>query len=173
MRQTSFREFHCSLARALDVVGDWWAPLIVRDLFIGLSRFDELVEDLGISRNLLTDRLKTLVDGGIVETTRYSDHVRRVDYSLTKSGRELATIFMALTAWGDRWQTPPDGPPIRFRHRDHRCQPTVSCSTCGEKIDGGDVSFRPGPGGRVAPGTQLVGARITKPSATASRHTEP
>ena len=60
MRQTSFTEFHCSLARSLEVVGDWWTPLIVRDVAVGLNRFDEMVEDLGISRNLLTKRLADL-----------------------------------------------------------------------------------------------------------------
>jgi DNA-binding HxlR family transcriptional regulator len=160
VRQTSFDEFHCSLARALEAVGDWWSPLIVRDLFVGIHRFDELVEDLGISRNLLTDRLGTLVERGVVRADRYSDHARRVEYTLTESGQELATILMTLTTWGDRWQMPVDGPPIRFRHHKHRCDPRIVCATCGEKIDANDVSFRAGPGGKRAPGTMLIGDRI-------------
>ncbi len=160
MRQTSFRDFHCSLAQALEVVGDWWSPLIVRDLFIGVRRFDELVDDLGISRNLLTDRLRALVEHGVVQTRQYGVHSRRVEYLLTESGRELATVLMALTAWGDRWHTPPHGQPIRFRHRGHRCDPVVSCATCRETIDANEVSFRPGPGGRSAPGTKVIGERI-------------
>jgi DNA-binding HxlR family transcriptional regulator len=160
VRQTSFSNFHCSLARALEAVGDWWSPLILRDLFIGICRFDELVEDLGISRNLLTDRLATLIAHGVVETTRYSDHARRVDYLLTESGKELATVLMALTAWGDRWQTPPDGAPIRFRHKGHRCDPEVVCGTCHEQIAADDITFRPGPGGRLARGTAVIATRI-------------
>jgi DNA-binding HxlR family transcriptional regulator len=160
MRQTSFADFHCSLARTLDAVGDWWAPLILRDLFVGIRRFDELVEDLGISRNLLTDRLANLIEHGVVDTSHYSDHARRVEYHLTESGRELATVLMALTAWGDRWQTPAGGAPIWFRHRDHRCEPQVACGTCHEPIDAADITFRPGPGGRVAKGTALIGSRI-------------
>jgi DNA-binding HxlR family transcriptional regulator len=160
VRQTSFLDFHCSLARALEAVGDWWSPLIVRDLFVGIHRFDELVEDLGISRNLLTDRLATLIERGVVRADRYSDHARRVEYTLTESGRELATILMTLTAWGDRWQTPAGGPPIRFRHHNHRCDPQIVCGTCHEKIDADDVSFRPGPGGTQAPGTMVIAQRI-------------
>ncbi len=160
MRQTSFKNFHCSLARTLDAVGDWWSPLILRDLFVGIRRFDELVEDLGISRNLLVDRLTTLIERGVVSSQRYGSHARRVEYSLTESGRELAVILMTLTTWGDRWQQPLDGPPVRFRHRDHRCDPKIVCGTCGEQIDASEVSFRPGPGGKSAPGTRLIAERI-------------
>jgi DNA-binding HxlR family transcriptional regulator len=160
VRQTSFRDFHCSLARALEVAGDWWSPLIVRDLVVGLHRFDELVEDLGISRNLLTDRLDALVEHGIVTTRPYDGHGRRVEYVLTDAGNELAAVLMALTAWGDRWETPPGGPPIRFHHHGHRCTPAVMCSTCGEPVVVDEITFSPGPGGRVARGTQLIGARL-------------
>src|SRR5262252_9248412 len=116
MRQTSFADMHCSLAHALELVGDWWTPLILRDLFMGLDRFDDLVTDLGISRNLLSTRLAELVAQGVVERQRYSDRPPRDHYRLTRSGRELVPIFAALTAWGDRWATPPFGPPVLFRH---------------------------------------------------------
>lgn len=96
-----------------------------------------------------------------MQSERYGDHAKRVEYSLTKSGLELATVLMTLTAWGDRWHAPEGGPPIRFRHRGHRCDPTsVLSSACHEKIDGSDVSFRPGPGGRAAPGTKLMAERL-------------
>ena len=71
MKRTSFARMHCSLARGLDLIGDWWSPLIVRDLYLGVVRFDDLVEDLGISRNLLTRRLNTLSKSGIVERHAY------------------------------------------------------------------------------------------------------
>jgi DNA-binding HxlR family transcriptional regulator len=162
MRQTSFHDFHCSLARALEVVGDWWSPLIIRDLFVGVSRFDDLVADLGISRNLLSDRLKRLVAADVVSASQYSEHALRMEYSLTASGREFACVLMAMTAWGDRWHAPAAGPPIRFRHRQHRCDPIVSCKMCGEEIDGADVTFQPGPGGKKAIGTAVIADLIRK-----------
>jgi DNA-binding HxlR family transcriptional regulator len=126
----------------------------------GIRRFDELVEDLGISRNMLSDRLATLIDRGVVRSDRYSEHARRVEYTLTKSGLELATILMTLTTWGDRWHAPAGGPPIRFRHHNHRCEPKITCATCGDELDANDVTFRPGPGGRRAPGTKLMAERL-------------
>jgi DNA-binding HxlR family transcriptional regulator len=164
MRQTSFEDFHCSLARALEVVGDWWSPLILRDLAIGVRRFDELIEDLGLSRNLLTDRLTTLVHHGIVERRPIEGHATRVEYVLTIAGHELLNVLMALTAWGDRWRTPEFGPPIEFHHHGHQCLPTVSCQTCGEALDSRAITFRAGPGGRIAPGTMLVGTHMEPPA---------
>jgi DNA-binding HxlR family transcriptional regulator len=160
MRQTSFEDFRCSLARALEAVGDWWSPLIVRDLAVGVRRFDELVEDLGISRNLLTDRLSTLIEHGIVERRALDDHATRVEYVLTESGFELLSILMTLTAWGDKWRPLKSGPPIEFRHHGHRCEPVVSCRTCHEPVDGAEVTFRAGPGGKSGPGTMLLGSRM-------------
>jgi DNA-binding HxlR family transcriptional regulator len=160
MRQTSFADMHCSLAHSLEVVGDWWTPLILRDLFMGLNRFDDLVVDLGISRNLLTTRLDELVGHGIVERQRYSEHPPRDRYGLTPAGRELAPIFAALTAWGDRWATPPGGPPAIFQHRvcGHRFTPRVACSQCGEPVAADELEVLPGPGARSAPGTLLYGS---------------
>src|SRR3981189_3376004 len=103
MRQTSFSTMHCSMARSLEVVGDWWTPLILRDLYLGLKRFDELAEDLEISRNLLSPRLKALVDNGLAERRPYQQHPPRDEYALTESGRDLVPVLMGLTAWGDRW----------------------------------------------------------------------
>lgn len=162
MRQTSFAAFHCSLARSLEVVGDWWSPLILRDLFLGLDRFEELVQDLGISRNLLADRLETLVAGGVVERTPYQDRPVRHRYALTEAGRDLVPVLLALTAWGDRWAVPEGGPPLRVRH--DRCGtvavPAVACGHCGEPLTADDVTALPGPGGRAAPGTALLPAAL-------------
>jgi DNA-binding HxlR family transcriptional regulator len=162
MHRTSFAEFHCSLARTLQVMGEWWTPLILRDLYLGLDRFEDLAVDLGISRNLLTTRLNDLVENGLVSRERYSDRPPRDRYVLTEPARELTPILSALTAWGDRWQTPPDGPPVRFRHDGHRCAPTVTCSTCGEAITADTLEVLAGPGGRSAPGTLLVGQRLRR-----------
>lgn len=164
MRQSSFSDMHCSLARSLELVGDWWSPLILRDLIFGPRRFDELATDLGISRNLLASRLSWLVDSAIVTRTPYQGRPPRFSYALSDSGRELAPVLMALTAWGDRWATPEGGPPVTYRHRD--CggvfTPTVSCSACGRPIEADDVDILPGPGGRQGPGTQLAGDFITQ-----------
>jgi DNA-binding HxlR family transcriptional regulator len=165
MRQTSFAEFHCSLARSVEVVGDWWAPLIIRDVALGLTRFDELVEDLGISRNLLTTRLEDLEANGILERRQYHERPPRYAYRLTRAGVELLPILMSLTAWGDRWFPPAGGQPVRFEHRTcgHEFTPVESCSECGEPIKAGDVMPRPGPGlaaARGARGTRLAADRI-------------
>jgi DNA-binding HxlR family transcriptional regulator len=164
MRQTSFGEFHCSLARSLEVVGDWWTPLIVRDVAVGLNRFDEIVEDLGISRNLLATRLEDLEGNGILQRRQYHERPPRFEYTLTKAGEELIPILMALTTWGDRWFTPPGGAPVRFQHLacGHTFTPKVSCSACGAPIRGDDVIPRPGPGSVSAPGTRLVPERLRR-----------
>lgn len=149
----------CSLARTLELIGDWWSPLIIRDLFLGITRFDDLAEDLGVSRNLLTKRLKTLVANGIVERTAYQLRPTRYEYRLTEAGRDLRPAILALTAWGDRWAAPVEGRPMLFVHKTcgHSFRPRVTCSECGEVIHGDDVMVVPGPGGAARPGTMLVG----------------
>lgn len=150
------------MARSLEVVGDWWTPLIIRDLYLGLSRFEELASDLEISRNLLSTRLNALVENGIVERRPYSEHPPRDEYSLTEAGRDLVPVLIALTAWGDRWFAPKQGPPVRFRHRDcgEVFVPQVHCSRCNEPVTASNVDVLPGPGGRAGPGTRLVAERL-------------
>ena len=156
MRQTSFASMACSMARSLELIGDWWTPLIIRDLHLGVDRFDSLAEDLGISRNLLTKRLAHLTEHAIVTRHRYSEHPPRDRYVLTEAGQALMPVLMALTAWGDRWAATGDGPPMLFRHRGHACTLTVSCATCGEPVRPGEVTVVPGPGARKGPGTSLL-----------------
>ena len=151
---------HCSLARALEVAGDWWTPLILRDVWLGVDRFTDLAEDLGLSRNLLTERLAGLVSNGILQRERYCERPPRDRYTLTESGRQLIPILVALTAWGDRWQAPEGGPPIQFRHGDHDAVPVVACAECGSQVTTTDLTARPGPGGRRAPGTMLSAERL-------------
>jgi DNA-binding HxlR family transcriptional regulator len=158
VRQTSFAQMQCSMARSLELIGDWWTPLIIRDLQLGVDRFDALAEDLGISRNLLAARLAHLTEHGIVVRRRYSEHPPRDRYLLTEAGQALVPVLWALTAWGDRWATPQGGPPLVFRHRrcGHRFTPTISCDACGQPIDPGEVQALPGPGARTGPGTRLL-----------------
>jgi DNA-binding HxlR family transcriptional regulator len=163
MRQTSFSSMQCSIARSLEVIGDWWTPLIIRDLYYGISRFDDLVEDLTISRNLLSARLTHLVKHGIVYRRPYSEHPARHEYLLTDSGRELMPVLTALMGWGDRWATPEGGPPVVLEHRScgHRFTPVVSCDACGEPVRPGEFDALPGPGGRPSPGTRIVAGLIS------------
>jgi DNA-binding HxlR family transcriptional regulator len=164
MRQTSFATMHCSLARSLEVIGDWWSPLILRDLSYGPLRFDDLAEDLGISRTLLTARLKALEENGIVRRVAYQEHPPRYDYDLSEAGREVIPVLMALTAWGDRWTSPEGGSPVTYTHRD--CQneiaPTVSCPSCREPITIDDVDVATGPGHLPERGTARVAEFIAR-----------
>jgi DNA-binding HxlR family transcriptional regulator len=103
MLRRDYEGQNCSIARALEVVGERWTLLIVRDVFLGLRRFDELQENLGIARNVLTDRLNRLVDEGILERARYSERPERYEYRLTDRGRELNVALTALRQWGDKY----------------------------------------------------------------------
>ena len=162
MERTSFAHMKCSLARGLDMIGDWWSPLIIRDLFLNITRFDELVEDLGISRNLLTRRLKFLVTNGVIERVSYQQRPVRYAYRLTEAGRDLIPAILALSAWGDRWARPREGSPILFVHQScgHLFEPKVVCSACVEELSAETVKAIPGPGGAARPGTMLVAKRL-------------
>jgi DNA-binding HxlR family transcriptional regulator len=142
-RRTSVAHFPCSIARTLDVVGDWWTLLVVRDVSLGLHRFDQIQENLGIARNVLTERLHHLVDEGILRREPYQEHPERFEYRLTSKGDDLFGILMALWAWGDEHEAGPEGPPLALFHRPstaaegergHVCHPQVVCSTCGERL---------------------------------------
>jgi DNA-binding HxlR family transcriptional regulator len=157
------------MARALDVIGDPWTPLVLRDLYLGLARFDDLAADLGVARNLLARRLDHLVERGVVERHSYQQHPPRYDYRLTASGREVVPILMALTAWGDRWVGPQAGPPIQFQHACGAIvEPALTCPACREPFAVTTVTPLPGPGHKSAPGTRLIGATGWKPSRPAS-----
>ncbi|MDY7099987.1 MAG: helix-turn-helix domain-containing protein [Actinomycetota bacterium] len=151
MRRTSFEEMHCSVAQTLEVVGEWWTLLIVRDLLLGVTRFDTFQERLGISRNILADRLETLVAHDIVEKVPYQERPVRYDYRLTAKGRDLWTVVTALREWGDRWVAP-DGPPAEMVHRTcgHVAHVDPRCDHCGEPLTGA-VTMRPGPGAGADP----------------------
>src|SRR3954454_16966254 len=94
---------NCSIARALEVVGERWTLLIIRDVFLGLRRFDVLQQSLGIARNVLADRLNRLVEEGVLERVRYSERPERFEYRLTRKGRELNIALTGLRQWGDKY----------------------------------------------------------------------
>src|ERR1022692_4031294 len=96
MRRTSFEEMNCSVAQTLEVVGDWWTMLIVRDCFLGITRFEAFSERLGIARNILTDRLQHLVEHGVLTRVAYQDRPARYDYRLTDKGRDLWLVLHGL-----------------------------------------------------------------------------
>jgi DNA-binding HxlR family transcriptional regulator len=162
MRKTSFADFQCSLARGLDRMGDWWSPLIIRDLYAGVVRFDELVEDLGISRNLLTRRLDALVARKLVERRIYRRRPTRYKYTLSAAGKDLVPVILALTSWGDRWAQPKEGPPIEFVHKacGAKFRPHITCSACAERIEADDVKLVAGPGGAAKRGTRVLARKL-------------
>jgi len=137
----------CSMARSLAVVGDRWTLLIVRDLVLGLSRFDEILENLGVASNVLTDRLNRLVDEDIAERVRYSERPERFEYRLTPKGRELGLVLLALMQWGDRHISAK--PPLIARRRSDRSRVKVALvATDGSPVKPGDLELVPGPGAR-------------------------
>ena len=113
MRRKSYAEMNCSVARALDVVGDPWTLLIVRDLFWGYHRFEEIQNRLGIARNTLTDRLSLLVEHDVAERAAYQDNPERFEYLLTPKGRALESVIVALLTWGDEWSGI-ENPPVHL-----------------------------------------------------------
>ncbi len=163
MRRTSFADMSCSIARTLEVIGDWWTPLILRDVYLGLTRFDQMQRNLGLSRKVLAARLDALVDDRLLERRAYQERPVRHEYVLTDKGRDLAPVLMALMAWGDRWTAGDAGPPMRLRHDScgEWTTPTITCSECGEPLTADEVTVAPGPGGRVGPGTREIAAAFS------------
>jgi DNA-binding HxlR family transcriptional regulator len=125
----------CSVARTLDIVGEKWALLAVREVFLGNRRFDEMVRRTGAPRDTLAARLRTLVGAGILERRRYSEHPARFEYWLTDAGRDLYPVILTLMRWGDRYLAGDDGPPIVLEHNcGHRLAAQLTCEACGEPL---------------------------------------
>jgi DNA-binding HxlR family transcriptional regulator len=137
----------CSIAGALELVGERWTLLVLRDAFLGVRRFDDFQRSLGIARNVLQARLERLVEEGILERRRYQERPPRFEYRLTEKGVDLWPVTVALMKWGDR-HLYPDGAPVVIEHRG--CGGEVDdrriCTRCGELLEARDVRPRPGPG---------------------------
>ena len=148
MRKASFADMHCSIAQSLEIVGEWWTLLILRDAFLGVRRFEDFVERLGISRNVLTNRLDTLVATGILERRPYDEARGRHEYVLTDKGRALWPVMTALRQWGDEWIYGDGNEPLLIEHRScgHVTTGQMTCSACGEALDVRSVRAVPGPG---------------------------
>jgi DNA-binding HxlR family transcriptional regulator len=115
MRRASFRHLNCSVAQTLEVVGDWWSLLVVRDVFFGVTRFDDIQRRLGIARNTLTDRLEWLCQHGVLTRVPYGESGNRFEYQLTEKGRDLQPVLLAMVAWGDKWgEATAEHPPLRL-----------------------------------------------------------
>lgn len=155
VRRTSFEDMNCSIARTLEVVGEWWSLLIVRDATLGVRRFDDFQQRLGISRNILTQRLNRLVEQGVLERVPYQDNPPRHEYRLTEKGRDLWVVLTAMREWGDKWAPLPDGPAAELVHLrcGHRTHLVPTCAACGEVLVRDEVRAVPGPGsdGTVLP----------------------
>lgn len=149
-KRTSFADMNCSLARALDVVGEWWSLLVVREVYFGRRSFTEIRETLGIARNILSDRLGALVAGGVLERTAVGPDRRRTEYHLTDKGRDLVPVLVMLMQWGDRWEDDGEGPPIVLTHRETGAdlEPVLVDAASGRVIDPGSIRLRRGPGFR-------------------------
>jgi DNA-binding HxlR family transcriptional regulator len=126
---------HCSIAGALEVVGEKWSLLVVRELFLGVRRFSEIAVNTGAPRDILTTRLRRLEDVGVVERKEYSDRPPRYEYRLTGAGRDLLPVILTLKQWGDRHVSGEVLPPVYV----HRCgatfEPRMDCAACGEPGD--------------------------------------
>jgi DNA-binding HxlR family transcriptional regulator len=148
MQRTDFGEMACSIARTLDVIGEPWSPLVLRNIYVGITRFDQLQQTLGISRKVLTERLKWLVERGVLERHEYSSRPPRYEYALTQMGTELCDLLLVMVRWGDRWLAGEAGPPVLYRH--HACgqisHVELTCSVCGQQMRATDVDVLPGPG---------------------------
>jgi DNA-binding HxlR family transcriptional regulator len=137
----------CSIARALEVIGDRWTILILRDAFRGIRRFDELRRDLDIARPVLADRLRKLVDNGVLQKVPYQAHPPRFEYRLTPMGIELSPALVALMRWGDKFLSD-GGPPTLLVHEPcgHDLEQGFWCPTCRQTFSPTAIASRPGPG---------------------------
>lgn len=148
MRRTSFAKMSCSIARTLEVVGDWWTLLIVREAFFGSRRFGEFEKNLGIAPNVLTQRLGKLVEDGIlvVETTSASG--KALSYRLSPKGRDLFPVLVAMLQWGDKHASAPKGAPVRIveRRNGQEIAPMQLRSASGDELTVSEVMPVAGPG---------------------------
>lgn len=168
MPRQSLSDIACSIARTTDLIGERWTLLVLRDLFAGLSRFEDLRRDLGIATNVLTDRLNTLERGGLIARRRYQTKPPRDEYTLTEKGRDLYPVITTIVAWGDKWLADADGPPAVIMHSDcgRAATAVVVCDNCSQPLNSENSYAVKGPGGRQGPGTALISTYFADPPAT-------
>ncbi|MFZ1155838.1 MAG: helix-turn-helix domain-containing protein [Solirubrobacteraceae bacterium] len=145
MKRSTLSHHPCSIARTLDIVGEWWTPLVLRDIAYGIQRFGEIQEDLGISANILSDRLEALLSDGLLETHVYQQRPQRHEYRLTEKGAELIPALLALMQWGDRWTWQGGHGPVRIVHEqcEHEVRVELRCSHCEREALPGELRAKP------------------------------
>ena len=160
MERKQFDKAPCSIARSLDVVGDWWTPLIVRECLYGMRRFDQMQRWLGIGRNILTRRLSALVEAGVLEKRRYQERPPRYEYHLTDMGYDAAKVLVAMMPFGEAWFFEPDRAPIRLYDRatGREVRPELVDAHTGRPIDPRELF--PGPGPTFPPDESVRRARF-------------
>lgn len=152
MKNSLFKSQLCSVARSLEIVGEWWTLLIVREAFFGVRRFNEFQKKLGIARNVLSERLTKLVEAGIMERHPASGRGNPLDYELTEMGHDLFPTVVALMQWGDRWISGPGGEPITLIEREsgEAIGRVQALGVHGKPLGLGDIRIAPGPGANGA-----------------------
>lgn len=149
MTRPQLDEMNCAIARTLDVIGDRWTGLILRDVSLGITRFDAIQRDLGISRRVLSERLAAMVEHGILQRVAYQTGPARYDYFPTEKGADLGLVLLAMQAWGNRWLFEDEEVPLLLRHAPcgNEVSPLIACPECGEELRPQDIVPVPGPGG--------------------------
>lgn len=162
MPKQSLANIACSIARSLDVVGERWTLLIVRDLFVGMSRFEDIRRDLGVAPNVLAARLNNLERHGIVQRRKYQTAPARYGYGLTAKGLDLHAVIVTLLAWGDKWLSA--DPPVVMVHNDCGQATTARtvCARCGGELTAANTSSQVGPGADPGLGTAVIGNFLLK-----------
>jgi DNA-binding HxlR family transcriptional regulator len=161
-RTADYTNERCSVAATLEVVGDPWTLLILRDAFTGVKRFEQWQERLGVARNVLAARLKTLVANGVMETRRYSERPPRHEYWLTQKGLALSPVLLTMAEWGDQHVYGRDKSPVMFRHKGCGCafHPVLACEECGEVVQRRDLERAPQEDQMPTVGEALEASRI-------------
>jgi DNA-binding HxlR family transcriptional regulator len=143
MRHDALANMPCAIARSMAVLGERWTIVILRSAFTGARRFEDYQSSTGIARNILADRLKTLVEHGILERRPYAEHPGRTlyEYRLTEKGFDLYPVLLSLMQWGNKYGGFDDGPPMELEHRTcgHVTTPQLVCSECGEPLHAREV----------------------------------
>ncbi|MEQ1601475.1 MAG: helix-turn-helix domain-containing protein [Methylophilaceae bacterium] len=161
MQRTSFKNMDCSAAKALECVGEWWSILILRDAFLGLSKFDEFQNSLGIASNSLTRRLKHLTENGLLERRIYSERPKRYEYILTEKGRDFFPVLVALTRWGNQ-HLAPNGAYVQLADRitGKLLEPKLMDKQSLLEITYANVIVQPGPGATEALKARLAMRKV-------------
>lgn len=148
MKTTSFANWPCTIARTVDLLGDKWTLLVLREVYYGETKFDAFITSLGIARSTLTDRLRKLVDAGMLERREYQIDPVRHEYLLTESGRDFFSVIAAMKTWGDTWMHHGKELPVLLSHNScgHELQTTVVCAHCGDPVRLEETHAHAGPG---------------------------